>query len=372
MFKRLSLYFFNKLLVSFLIGIFALSFLLFLMQIARFVETTSSRGLPLSLLFYISSLTMQNLWVEIMPFILAISLIVTWSAMLHSQELVAIMSFGVSYFKLILQPLIFALLLSLAVFVISNFLLPNSYINYSVIKNNIENSYNLKSVEVSRFNQLSENFSFYVKSIDGDVLKEIIIKFVSGNSPIVLFAQTGKIDSKNNEIVLVLKDVVLQEINDSYNTTSFANLSSYTINLNNNKTTTAIKNRAREFTAKDLINYKNVDYVKKIKNNKKLFSKFTLDIQKEIINRVLVIILPIFFVLTTMYFLIQQQFSRQAQGLVYTKIIMLLLLLKTVFIVANNTINNIPLLILVLLILPIGLSIYYLYKIANPKPKKAK
>lgn len=306
-------YLVKKILISSGIILFAITLLLFLLQSLKFLDWITNRGFSILTVLYVSSLTFGGIWLEVIPFAIIIAVIFTWNTIINNQELTIIQASGITPIKTYSSIITVGLIFSVITCYLAFALIPNSYYKYQEFRNNLTNNYNMKIFEPEKFVKVNAYTHFYIKKITGNKLISIFIYSYNykTNKENFIYAEEGYVDFNSNKITMLLDSVSIQELT-SEGAVKFLELDKYIFDIDTAKNYVEyIKNGAREFNTRDLLDIDKIPYVFQLKNNNtQEYNKMIVTIKKEIIKKVNVIFFPLFLSIVASYFFSIRQFKR--------------------------------------------------------------
>jgi lipopolysaccharide export system permease protein len=183
------------------------------------------KGLPWTtlaqLLFYASATFIPLA----LPLAILLSSIMTYGNLGEHYELVAIKSAGISLFKAMKPLIIIAILISIATFLFSNYVLPIANLKFGSLLYDIRQQKPAINIKPGVFYKEIDNYVIKIaeKNKDGKTLKDIIIYDHTKNQPAIITAEKGFVQTTPDKLFLVFK------LYNGYN------LSKYHKNITNEK-----------------------------------------------------------------------------------------------------------------------------------------
>lgn len=193
----------NSMLILLLIlSIFSLS------KSVQLIELSINRGLPFNIFFKLVFFSLPSIIPYLFPIIFCLSIFFTFSRMRNDRELIVIESLSGTKFSM-LKPVIFygTVLTLISLFFTIN-LSPKSNHNFRYLINDIKSKYSSSLLQEGVFNIIGEDFTIFVKQRHSDgKLKNIFIHDTrEKGKPNTLISKQGTLIDSNNENKIFLED----------------------------------------------------------------------------------------------------------------------------------------------------------------------
>ncbi len=133
-----------------------------------------SEGLAPSLVAKLTLLSMPPFLVEVVPFALFITVIMSWSRLITDRELVVMQATGISHWRMSYPIIFLGLTTTFISIILSVSIVPSSYRQLNLLEVEISQYGHLLLNEGS-VTRLSQNQYVYIEKRDGNILKEISI-----------------------------------------------------------------------------------------------------------------------------------------------------------------------------------------------------
>lgn len=187
--------------------------LVWMSQIVKFVYLID-RGVGFREFAYLVILVLPSLFFTIMPFAMAIGILVSYNRLSYERELIALSNSGLSPMALAKPALMVATVVAIIGYLISAYILPLSYSALKTNLANFRNNYASSLVQDRVFTQVAKNITLYVDDkTSGGLLKGVIL-FDDRNIDrrVILFAKSGRIRFQSGAPSFELQDGTRQEV----------------------------------------------------------------------------------------------------------------------------------------------------------------
>ena len=309
---KLQYYLFKKFIFSIVISFLPVFILLLFLQLIKLFDIVVNNGVSISSLIYISTLGMSVIATEIFPFTSLIGISYVFFSINHNNELTIMRTVGMSSSNILKPLIIIAIMLSILMFFMNFYVIPNSERLYRNILFKISHNYNIKMIEVGKFVSLNNNSIIYVEKIQAGEFHNILIyqnNIVSHEQKFIV-AKTGYIDTDENDTIIILLSDTVINIVDNNNNVRYFTFDKYILDID-----TFVEARAY-FHPKELVLPKlfkrflqDKGLYDKSKQNEELFYLLNRT-AKLIIRKAIYTIIPFMLILLTGYFFLLMRFSR--------------------------------------------------------------
>ncbi|MFQ5779615.1 MAG: LptF/LptG family permease [Nitrospiria bacterium] len=165
MFKALDRYILKELTIPFLIGIFILTFIILIHQILRLMELVIDKGIDLISVGQVFLTLLPSFFLFSIPMAVMLASVVTFNRLSSDNEIIALKSVGVGFYRLVRPVLLFSItasLLTLSMGILSQPLVTRSFksLAIKILKKKIS-----VGLEEGRFNETFPDMMIYVESM---------------------------------------------------------------------------------------------------------------------------------------------------------------------------------------------------------------
>lgn len=208
-FKKLHLYLIKAFLVPFITTFFIAIFLLLMQFLWKYIDDLVGKGLEIDQLFILLFYASARFVPLALPISMLLSSLMVFGKLAENNELVALKSSGISFFKM-LKPLVaLVVIISICSFLFSNYALPIANLKNASMIYDIQKKKPAFNIKEGIFYNDIEGYSLKVgeKNIDGKNLKDIIIydhSSSNGNKKVIV-AKKGIMQLTNYDNFLELK-----------------------------------------------------------------------------------------------------------------------------------------------------------------------
>ncbi len=305
--KLYSLYLTRKILSSFLTIVTSLVLLICFVKAVSFVDFVTEKGLGVGEFFGLLVLILPWLLLIIIPISLFLAVLITYNQMSSHNEIVILKNIGLSNLELAKPAILVAVICCLICFYTSLFLMPFANKKLRTSKTNFNTNYINLLINPGIFETINGLTIYVKKKENGNQLSGILIydkRNIEYSSTIL--AKSGSLDQdevNSNEVLIYLKNGVVEKFNYKTNKTETLNFDSYTINLTDNKQAVDSKTKwkSSERYLGELISPKESSSAKEIKNY-----------YIEIHQRITYPLLPLIFSLIAVCSVLNSNFSRNS------------------------------------------------------------
>ena len=176
-FKKLHLYLIKAFLIPFITTFFIAIFLLLMQFLWKYIDDLVGKGLEINQLFVLLFYASARFVPLALPISMLLSSIMVFGKLSENNELVALKSSGISFFKMLKPILAFVIIISICSFLFSNYALPIANLKNASMIYDIQKKKPAFNIKEGIFYNDIEGYSLKVgeKNIDGKRLKDIII-----------------------------------------------------------------------------------------------------------------------------------------------------------------------------------------------------
>jgi len=131
---KISIYIIKHFLIAVLVSLFVFSLLIFIIDIMELVRRSHNKEIPFSIIIKLAFLKYPLMGQKIMPFIILIGAIITYTKLTKSQELIVIRASGVSIWQFLLPSCFAAFVIGVLMFTIINPISCKMIAKYEIIE----------------------------------------------------------------------------------------------------------------------------------------------------------------------------------------------------------------------------------------------
>lgn len=261
----------------------ALTLLLTFLQGSKYVDLIVAKGLNPKYLFLMTFLTMPNIWNEVLPITLFVSILFAWYSLLHNHELVVLQTLGLDPFTMFKPMLCSGVVTSFICLLLSSTIISSSSLKYIELRNQLVNSFNVKVVDNNKFTQLTPSTTIYIgKNDKSGTLNNILINTLTKTKEYTIYAQHARVLKDNHQFKILLSDGDLQSSDLQTKAVNFMKFNFYLFSIPKPETPT-IKDelsQPRVLSLPELLHYHHWPVIQNLPNPKE-FLTFT----SHILNR---------------------------------------------------------------------------------------
>lgn len=313
------------LLILLIISIFALS------KSVQLIDLSLNRGLPFHFFLKLIIFSLPSIIPIILPIVLCLAVLFTYSRMKNDSELIVLESAGNSKLNLIKPVIFLGLVFSIVSIMFTNFLSPISNQNFRQLLYSIKNDYSSSLIEEGTFNTIGDSYTIFIKkrTNNGKLNNIFIHESKNKNKPTTLIAKNGSLVKTPYGTKILLENGNQHFFSKNNNKLSVLYFDEYLFNVGTDRKSEKKANwkTPSERNFRQLLNpdIKNGDD----RNNLQAF-------RAEIIQRFSLPLNIITFSFLIVSFMISQKFLRSDNVYNNLKILGIIISLKTAFIICSN------------------------------------
>ncbi|MFV0320945.1 MAG: LptF/LptG family permease [Alphaproteobacteria bacterium] len=189
-----------------------------------------SEGLAPSLIMKLTILSLPPFLVEVIPFALFVTIIMSWSRLILDRELVVMQAAGVSPWRMAYPVIMLGIASTILALFMSISMVPSSYRQLNELEGEIA-QYGHLLLNEGAVTEITDNQYIYIETRENNVLKgiSIYINDENGNNQQTIVAKEGIVNSDKSGTTWILlvdgKRNVWESNNKSFNTLTFKNYS---------------------------------------------------------------------------------------------------------------------------------------------------
>ena len=326
----LTSYIFKQTSKSVLVSTCVLLGVIWLSQSFRSINLIIEKGANFSDFLILSLFSMPSWLIIALPFGTFAGCMISYLKLQNDKEIIVMKSAGISPLKISKPAIFVAAVSSVALFVISHFILPNTYKKFKLLQNEIRNSGQAVIFKDNVFINVNKNQTIFIGRITkSNLLEEIFIQDKTDNSNIVeYFSKNGSVFIDDTINLRLIKGTRIST--DKEGRSTILNFDNYnlTVQEDKNKLVTNRVVEYNEFSFFELL--KKAE--KKLSNQGKLLA--------EAHTRNTVFFMPIIFALIVMLTILNDNFSRLVKTHRKTFAIGLVFMVQSLVIILKNAVHN--------------------------------
>lgn len=163
--KKLSRYIFTQLLFTVLSATVLLTSILWLAQSLKYIDFIANKGIPIILFCEMIVYLLPNLVVIVLPIAVLIGILFIYNKLITDHELVVMQASGLGYWQLAKPALLVSMLVAVAIYCFTSYLLPLSFRKYRDITVALREKSLISLLQVGQFNSIG-NYTIYARSQD--------------------------------------------------------------------------------------------------------------------------------------------------------------------------------------------------------------
>lgn len=193
MVDTLNRYILRQLLLITVFVTVALTLAIWLTQSLRLIRLIVNHGLSFNTFVELTLLLLPMFLLIILPIALFLAVLYTYNRLLMDRELIVMRSTGMSNLALAKPALFMGTLVSAIVMVLSFYLVPASFREFSDAQNAIRNDFAAVAIQEGRFNSFGDQFMIYVRERekDGDLHDILVQDSRDPEKPVTMMARRG-------------------------------------------------------------------------------------------------------------------------------------------------------------------------------------
>ena len=217
--NTLNKYLVKESLIPFLLSLGVITTVLFLQFLIRAIDRFLGKGLDVWIILEYLYLNLAWIIALAVPMSLLISTVMTYGRMSQDNEVTALKASGVSVFNIIKPAIFFGGFVGLILCLFNNFVLPDMNYHARLLARDIYQKSPELTIEPGYFINTIPQYSMIVREMEGNNFKDVkIFSKYSGTEQVTIYADKGKLTSKEDIIILDLENGEIHEIDlEDYN-----------------------------------------------------------------------------------------------------------------------------------------------------------
>ena len=217
--NTLNKYLVKESLIPFLLSLGVITTVLFLQFLIRAIDRFLGKGLDIWIILEYLYLNLAWIIALSVPMSLLISTVMTYGRMSQDNEITALKAAGVSVSSIIKPAVFFGGFVGLILCLFNNFVLPDMNYHARLLARDIYQKSPELTIEPGYFINTIPQYSMIVRDMEGNNFKDVkIFSKYSGTEQVTIYADKGKLTSKDDIIILDLENGEIHEIDlEDYN-----------------------------------------------------------------------------------------------------------------------------------------------------------
>jgi len=232
--SKLDLYVLRQIVIAALVITLSLSFIIWITQSLKLVDFIVNRGIPVSTFLYLVVLTLPNLLPVILPLTTFAAILFVFYRLSTDSELVVMHSGGVSAGQISRSPLLMAIAVTAATYILTLYLTPLSYSEFKNLQFRLRNDYSMTLLEEGVFTQISKGITVFIRErhSDGSLGGILVHDNRNPDKPMTILADRGTVSMQQGSPVIAVTRGSRQIVDKRNNNVTMLYFDSYTLNLN--------------------------------------------------------------------------------------------------------------------------------------------
>ena len=217
--KVLHKYLLREMLLPFIFSLLIITFLLFVNFLIRAVDRFLGKGLDFFIIIEYLFLNLAWIIALSVPMAVLLTSLMTFGRMSEDNEIDALKSSGISYYSLMISPLVFGIFITFLLVLFNNYILPEMNFKARLLSGDIYKKRPMMNIEPGIFIDALPNYNIIIGGKSEGVMFDVrIFSKVNKKSQVSIYAKTGNINTLSNAFLLTLYDGEIHELeNDQYN-----------------------------------------------------------------------------------------------------------------------------------------------------------
>ncbi len=211
--RLLRRYIIKDLLSPFIFSLLVIIFILFVQFLLRAIDRFLGKGIePITILEY---LFLNLAWIIALavPMAVLIATLMTFGRLSEDNEITAMRAAGISFLKIIRPGLIFGTIVCLFLLYFNNFVLPEMNFRARILSGDIYRKRPVMSIEPGHFIGDLPNYGMIIGGKTGEIMEDVrIFSKNSRDKQTSIYSETGKLETKGNELILTLYNGEIHEL----------------------------------------------------------------------------------------------------------------------------------------------------------------
>lgn len=204
--KALDRYIFAQLAIATVATTVALTLTVWLTQSLRLFDFIVNRGLPAESFLLFAALLIPSFLTIVLPVAAFVSVLFIFNKLSTDSELIVMRACGLSQYSVARPALLLALICTLAMYLITLYVLPLSFRNFKDLQHDIRTNYSSVLLEEGVFTEVEDEVVIYIgsRTPEGQLLDIMVHDQREAEIPVTIVAEVGEILAGETGPVLVL------------------------------------------------------------------------------------------------------------------------------------------------------------------------
>ncbi|MFL2830869.1 MAG: LptF/LptG family permease [Candidatus Puniceispirillales bacterium] len=316
-----------------------------LSQSFKSIKLIVEKGADLTDFFILSFFSLPSWLLIALPLGTFAGCMISYLKLQNDKEIIVMKSAGLSPFKISKPALLVALICSLILFIISHFILPETYKNFKKLQNEIRNSNQEFILKDNIFIDINKTQTIFIGKLkNSNDLEEIFIQDRTDNLYLVeYFSKRGNLNIGEAINLMMIEGTRIST--DKKGRSTLLSFDNYNITIQ--------KDKKKPF-ARRVIEYNESSFFELIKKAEKNLDKRG-KLLAEAHTRNTIIFMPIIFTLIVMLTILKEQYSRILISYKKTLAIGIVFVVQSLVIILKNAVHSDAFLVPLMYLFPISI-----------------
>ncbi len=211
--RLLRRYIIKELLSPFIFSLLVIIFILFVQFLLRAIDRFLGKGIELITILEYLFLNLAWIVALAVPMAVLIATLMTFGRLSEDNEITAMRAAGISFLKIIRPGLIFGTIVCLFLLYFNNFVLPEMNFRARILSGDIYRKRPIMSIEPGHFIGDLPNYGMIIGGKTGEIMEDVrIFSKNSRDKQTSIYSETGKLETKGNELILTLYNGEIHEL----------------------------------------------------------------------------------------------------------------------------------------------------------------
>ena len=318
---------------------------IWLSQSFKSIKLIIEKGADLTDFFILSVFSLPSWLLIALPLGTFAGCMISYLRLQNDKEIIVMKSAGFSPLKISKPALLVALVCSVILFIISHFILPETYRNFKKLQNEIRNSNQEFILKDNIFIDINKNQTIFIGKLkNNNNLEEIFIQDRTDNLYLVeYFSKRGNLNIGEAINLIMIEGTRIST--DKKGRSTLLNFDNYNITIQKDK---------KKSVASRVVEYNEYSFFELIKKAEKNLDKRG-KLLAEAHTRNTVIFMPIIFTLIVMLTILKEQYSRILISYKKTMAIGIVFVVQSLVIILKNAVHSDTLFVPLMYLFPISI-----------------
>ena len=318
---------------------------IWLSQSFKSIKLIIEKGADLTDFFILSAFSLPSWLLIALPLGTFAGCMISYMRLQNEREIIVMKSSGLSPLKISKPALLVASICSLILFIMSHFILPETYRNFKELQNEIRNSNQEFILKDNIFMDINKTQTIFIGKVkNSNSLEEIFIQDRTDNLYLVeYFSKRGNLNIDESINLMMIEGTRIST--DKKGRSTLLNFDNYNITIQKDK---------KKSVASRVVEYNEYSFFELIKNAEKNIDKRG-KLLAEAHTRNTIIFMPIIFTLIVMLTILKEQYSRILISYKKTMAIGIVFVVQSLVIILKNAVYSDTLFVPLMYLFPISI-----------------